>query len=242
MGNIDEYSLYFKELNSPLWFGVNEEQSFAPASLFKLPVAIAIYKKGEDDPSFLKKKLTYTKEVMEINKAFQTNEESKLELGKSYNVEDLVVIMLENSDNGAKDLLMNDLDSSYISNLFSAINISDSLTADGYQISPRKYAFFLRLLYNSSYLNEQHSEKILSILTKANFREGIVSGVPEGVKVAQKFGIYDLGGNFMLHDCGIVYKKEDQYILCIMTKGRDTSKLSKIFSHLSSVIYERENE
>ena len=33
------YSFYFRDLNTGLWFGLNESQDFFPASLFKLPVA-----------------------------------------------------------------------------------------------------------------------------------------------------------------------------------------------------------
>lgn len=43
--NPDIYlSVYFRNLRNGPWFGINEETSFAPASLMKLPVAIAYLK------------------------------------------------------------------------------------------------------------------------------------------------------------------------------------------------------
>jgi hypothetical protein len=40
-----------------------------------------------------------------------------------------------------------------------------------------------------------------------------------------------------LHDCGIVYLESHPYLLCIMTRGYDFEKLSKIISMISSQVY-----
>ncbi len=40
-----------------------------------------------------------------------------------------------------------------------------------------------------------------------------------------------------LHDCGIIYYPRNPYLLCIMTKGQDFAKLSKIISDISSMVY-----
>lgn len=243
-GELYGYSFYFKDLNSPLWFGVKEEESFAPASLFKIPVALAIYRQGETDPNFFNQRFLYTKEVADINNSAYNNEASSLIIGKSYSVEELVTIMLEMSDNGAKDILINVLDKKYIKELFSIMLLVDPLSVQGYEISARKYALFLRILYNSSYLNEEHSNYILSLLTKSTFKEGIVAGVPSGIEVAHKFGTYNdpTVKASILHDCGIVYVKEDPYVVCIMTKGKDVQSLLKVISDVSKMIYERESE
>lgn len=242
-GNLDSYSFYFKDLNSPLWFGINEDDSFFPASLFKLPVAIAIYKQSERDPEFLKKTFIYTKEIMELNKWSTSNEDTTLVVGNSYSVQDLVRIMLELSDNGAKDLLLTILDKRYLLDLFQATGLTDTLQVSDFQISSRKYAFFLRVLYNSSYLNEENSEYILNLLSKSDFKDGLVAGIPKNIDVAHKFGVYyDASGKEMLHDCGIVYVPDDPYVMCFMTKGKDTEALLKIISSVSNIVYEQEND
>ncbi len=240
-GNLYEYSFYFKDLNSPLWFGVNEGDSFSPASLFKLPIAIAVYKQIEGDNKFLNKRLIYTKEIAEINKKITGNNDSNLVIGKDYSVEELVQIMLEFSDNGAKDLLLNFLQKGYVDDLFNVTNLSNPIYSDTYKISSREYSFFLRMLYNSSYLNEEHSEYLLSLLTKSTFKEGIVSGIPKDIVVANKFGAFDTEKKILLHDCGIVYVPEDPFIICFMTHGKDIPTLLKIISNVSKMVYEQEN-
>lgn len=242
-GELYDYSIYFKDLDSPLWFGVNEETSFVPASLFKIPIALTIYKQGENNPSFLEKRVVYTNEVAKINENENT-EVSSLIVGNSYTIEELVTIMLELSDNGAKNLLISNLDVRYIKDLFRVMLLVDPLSQQGYEISSRKYALFLRLLYNSSYLNEEHSNYILTLLSKSTFKDGLVAGLPAGIDVAHKFGTYtEINGRYsVLHDCGIVYVADDPYVVCIMTKGKNIPSLLKVISHVSKMIYEGERE
>lgn len=248
-GNLYEYSFYFKNLNSPLWFGINEEKSFFPASLFKLPIAMTIYEQGEREDFFLDNLITYTPEIAAINKTNPLNEESLLVVGNSYSAKDLVKMLLEQSDNGAKDLLLSVLNKKYFLELLNVVSISDPTDKQNFTVSSEEYALFLRLLYNSSYLNEEHSEYLLSILSKSDFTQGIVAGVPSTIKVSHKFGTYSAeektnNGNVkasLLHDCGIVYLKDSPFVICFMTKGKDVESLFEIIKHVSQMVYEEEN-
>jgi hypothetical protein len=82
-------------------------------------------------------------------------------------------------------------------------------------------------------------------MSKSSFRSGIVAGVPDGTVVANKFGerFLDTPGTdtpdmFELHDCGIVYAPASSYILCVMTKGTDFKKLSKVISDVSRDVWQ----
>lgn len=245
LGNLYDYSFYYRDLNTGLWFGANESAEFLPASLFKLAIAIAAYKQAEEEPAFLDRRVTYTTEIAERNILIQLNAQSTLTIGASYSVKDLVNIMLTASDNGAKDLLLSVMDIRYIDQLFSVVTLVDTGDVKAYQISSRKYAHFLRMLYGSSYLNEEHSELILSMLSKSTFKDGLVAGVPQEVSIAHKFGAYQTEEKIrgqkvlaqQLHDCGVVYHAERPYIFCFMTKGKDLKNLYDIISHISGVVY-----
>ena len=244
-GNLFEYSFYFRDMNTGFWFGDYENFSLFPASLFKLPVAIAVYKQGEDDQSFLTRNITYTQEISELNTTKQLNAESLLIVGQSYSVDILVDRMLTDSDNGAKNLLLSSLDKKYLEQLLDIVTFSGTDKKQTYEISSRKYANFLRILYSSSYLNEEHSERILKILSKTSFKDGIVSGLPRGTLVAHKFGVYEFYEKvkgvdtvaIQLHDCGIVYHASEPYTLCLLTKGKDEASLFKVISTVSRMIY-----
>ena len=249
-GNLYDYSFYFRDFGTGLWFGVNESDDFFPASLFKLPIAIAVYKQGEDDPSFLRKQTVYTQDLSKINTSMQGNSQSSLIIGKTYTIEELVEIMIIKSDNGAKDLLLTNIDKSYLNQLFAMVSLVDPRSVKTYTISSRKYAHFLRILYGSSYLNEEHSEFLLKLLSQSTFKDGLVAGVPENIPVAHKFGTYEFDENIngkvistqQLHDCGVVYHPEKPYVFCFMTKGKDLSSLYRIISSVSRMIYENQEK
>lgn len=249
-GNLYDYSFYFRDLNTGLWFGDNESVNFFPASLFKLPIAIAVYKQTEDDPSFLKKQFVYTQELSTINTKKQLNSESSLVVGQSYSVEVLVEKMLTLSDNGAKNLLLSAFDKKYLNQLFNIMAFSDPNSSTTYEVSSRKYSHFLRILYGSSYLNEEHSELILGMLAKSTFKDGLVAGLPVAIPVAHKFGVYEIPESIkgkeamtvQLHDCGVIYHAAKPYILCIMTKGKDDESLFRIISNVSKMVYNHQEE
>lgn len=240
------YSFYFRDLNSGFWFGSNEGMEFFPASLFKLPIALAIYKQGEDDPSFLKKYTVYTEEIASINAAVASNSQSELEIGKAYSTEELVTIMLSKSDNGAKNVLLTIIKKPYLEDLFAIVSLVNPETTRTFKISSREYALFLRILYGSSYLNEEHSERVLSLLAESTFTNGLINGVPKGVAIAHKFGTYDFQEEVngvmvdarQLHDCGIVYHAVNPYVLCVMTKGKDVDELYNVISRVSKLVYD----
>jgi len=95
----------------------------------------------------------------------------------------------------------------------------------------------LRILYNSSYLNFEMSNKALMLLTQTDFPNGLVAGVPDSVVVAHKFGEQKNGDEQQLHDCGIVYYQENPYILCVMTKGYEIPELASIIKEISQQVY-----
>ena len=247
-GNLYNYSFYFRDFGTAFWFGINESSDFFPASLFKLPIAIAVYKEAEDNPNFLKQQVVYTKDMAKLNDSIRTNSESILVVDRAYSVSELVSIMIINSDNGAKNLLLSVVDNAYLNKLFSIVSLTNPTQDKNkvYQISSRKYALFFRVLYGSSYLNEEHSEYILTLLSKSDFKNGIVAGLPEYIPVAHKFGTYEFEENIngvttdthQLHDCGIIYHPQKPYIFCFMTKGKDLESLYRIISHISKYMYD----
>lgn len=240
---IIDYSFYYRELNSTLWFGINEEKSFTPASLLKLPIAIASYKQSEEDPNFkLNKKFVYTKEIASQNSTNPNNDASSLQIGKEYSVEELIELMIEKSDNGAKDLLFESMDKKYLNQFFELTNMDNPFLLTKYEISSKKYSLFLRILYNSSYINKQNSQNLLELLTKTSFKQGLVAGVPENTQVAHKFGVYNIDNGFMIHDCGIIYHPENAYLVCFMTKGNKAESLIRIIAHVSNMLYEFQSE
>lgn len=231
-------SVYFRSLNLGPWMGINEKENFSPASLLKVPIMIAAFKKAETEPDFLKKKLFYT-EHLDKNTVPNISDSILIKIGKSYTVEDLIERMIEHSDNEAKELLLRNIDGNFIMKVMAdiGINTAGNMTQDF--VSVKDYSGFFRLLYNATYLNRVMSEKALSILSKTSFQKGIVSGVPQGTIVSHKFGerAFSESSTKQLHECGIVYLSGNPYLICIMTRGTDFTQLASVIADISAIVY-----
>lgn len=249
-GEVFKISVFYRDLNSKQWFGINENENFAPGSLLKLPLAMLYYKLAEMDPGILEKEYLYTKSE---NSQFLYNGQTikpqeRLESGKTYTVSYLVKNMIQDSNNEQVSLLVNNVDKSFFDKVYIDLGVFFPKTGGIEQdfVSVKTYGAILRSLYNASYLNQQYSNELLTVMSESSFRSGIAGGVPKSVKVSNKFGERVVtnpnSGEIIyneLHDCGIIYDdNEENYILCVMTKGKDFKTLENIISEISKKIYQ----
>ena len=234
-------AVYYRDLNNGPAFGVNQNLTFLPASLLKVPLMMAFYKHAESDPSVLEKKVTYNKEV-EVTLANPTILPEKMLMdGKEYGVRELLQRMIAYSDNSAMELLYPLIPEREYAELYTNLGI-DTIRSDNpsSSLTVNEYSTFFRVLFNASYLSRASSEKALQLLTQSSFNAGLRAGVPYQVQVAHKFGERDLGdGLFQLHDCGIVYVPKRPYLLCIMTRGKNQKALETVIRDISKFTYEQ---
>lgn len=243
-GDIIQMAIYFRSLNDGPWFGVNEEVSFFPASLLKVPIMIAYFKQVETNPDILKKEVKYDEDYRQKFGDFNETEyfkpERSIELGKTYTIQELIKYMIVYSDNNAKNLLILNLgDTNNLFRVYTNLGIATppELRGKGDVISVHEYSTFLRVLYNASYLSKDYSKQALELLVEAKFPQGLSNGIPRNVKIANKFGEYTNGDIKQLHDCGIIYYPARPYILCIMTRGKNFNKMEDAIASVSKTIY-----
>jgi beta-lactamase class A len=244
-GKISFGSVYFRDLNNGPWFGIGEEEYFSPASLLKVPLAIAYFRKSEADQTILSKELEYDGSSGDDDSMQNIVPANKLEAGKKYAVTDLINRMLIYSDNNAAQLLLANIDPDFLNKTY--VDLSIEIPQDknnGNIMTVKSYASFFRILFNGSYLNRQDSESLLEILEKSDFKDGLAAGVPNKTNVSHKFGerkIQTASGDPLeqLHDCGIVYYPNHPYLLCVMTKGGDFEKMSSAIEDISRSIYQK---
>ncbi len=213
-GALTRYAYYFRDLTNASWVGVHEDDRYNPASMLKVVAALAVYRQSEIDPTYLETPLTYTPELAKINAAFPFAPTVSLEVGESYSVRHLLELMLTDSDNAAKDLLLSSLDQRTIDQVYSDLSIPKPSDTDSssYTISPLEYSRFLRVLYYGIFnISWKNDNLLLGLLSKSTFTDGIVAGVPHGTVVAHKYGQHIAGSastssnQIELSDCGIVY-------------------------------------
>ena len=242
----DDTSVYFIDYGQGGRFVINENDLYDPASLMKVVVMIAYFKKAETDPGILNQQMVFQANMQAALDDIQFSAPSTLVVGQSYAVSDLINDMIENSDNGAMSILISNIGYSYLSQIYSALGFKGPTATDvNYKISASDYSLFFRVLYNATYLSDDYSEEALSILGKATFNQGITEPLPKGTVVAHKFGVRvystpDTSNNssaLELHDCGIVYLPNNPYFLCVMTHGSSLGALETRIQGISSLVY-----
>ncbi|MFZ2300052.1 MAG: serine hydrolase [Candidatus Moraniibacteriota bacterium] len=242
--SLTDAAVYFRDLNNGPTFGINDQAGFFPASLLKVPILMAYYHVAERDPFILKDVIRFEvpRDFGPIHQSIVPQKE--LVSGEVYSVEELIQRMIVYSDNQAAFLLANSLPKTDFESLFGMLGLDrDTLEKTGAKLTVKEYASFFRILFNSSYLSSEYSEKVLKLLTETDFSGALKAGVPEDVSVSHKFGEAGTGDiERQLHDCGIVYFPNHPYLACIMTRGKDTDELKKSIVDISRFIYEKIDE
>jgi beta-lactamase class A len=131
------------------------------------------------------------------------------------------------------------IDKSVFSKVFTDIGLKDpDYSSSDYKMNVKDYSIFLKELYNGSYLSFKNSEECLSVLSKTEFKEGLISGLPSNCMVSHKFGE---GGSSLepnFSEAAIVYCGKTPYIITIMTKGREMKSLPSVSAEISKKVYE----
>lgn len=239
-GDAARVSVYFRDLDAGRWLGINQDGTYYPASLLKVPTLIAYYKNAEAYPSILSQTMAYDPSVMPDD-PFTTP--SELVASQNYSIADLINKMIIDSDNGATFTLLAHINPDFLNAVYVALGIQNPGNDSAqYQISDRTYALFFRVLYNATYLSPESSEQALKLLSQTTFANGIVAGVPKETVVAHKYGEHVLSQNNIatgveLSDCGIVYYPSHSYLLCVMTSSKDVPTASAIIANISRAAY-----
>ncbi len=239
--NAQEISVYFRDMNTGSWTGVNESEPFDPASMLKVAFMMSYLKRAEDDPSILQKKFYYNasdRDTASFNVA-----SDNLPSGY-YTVNDLINYMIVYSDNAALAALYSNDNGSTdkIYEMFQLPITSETSSTTDY-MSTRTYSRIFRILYDGTFISWGLSEQALKILSLTTYKDGIQKAVPEDITVSHKFGERTKEGQYgniinrELHDCGIVYKEKSPYFICVMTRGDDILKLQNIIQEISKLVY-----
>lgn len=241
--NTDEESgkdigVYFEYLPTGTSIGVNDQLEEKLASLIKIPVVMAAYKAVDEGKLSLDQELIITDG--DLDPSF--GELWKRGKGTKISVRQAIDLAIIESDNTATKTLTHALPEGYIDDIFDSLDVPKNKNQGFTVISPKNYTSILRSLYLSSYLNRDHSNEILDILSRTNFNDRIPVGVPNHIKVSHKIGIYNLNNASpnnqpVFSDCGIVYANNRPYSLCIMTKNVDESISKRHMQIISKMVY-----
>ncbi|KKQ50968.1 MAG: Beta-lactamase [Parcubacteria group bacterium GW2011_GWD2_38_11] len=238
-------SLYFEYLPTGSNVSINKDEEIWPASLIKIPVAMAAMKKVSDG----KWKLSNELVILDEDKDSDFGTMYQLPTGTTMTVETLLKKSLVDSDNTAHFVLLRNLDGGEIEDVYVHLGLDDIIdvikkTPQGAEVDNRmtakRYSVFFRSLYNATFLDFEHSQFFMNILKEAP-KEYVSLGIPDSVKFVHKTGIRT--GDNVRADAGIVYIPNRPYLLTVMLQKKnhipvEDGEVEKIFEEMSKEIYE----
>ena len=239
--SINRISVYYRNLNTGDWIGINQNDTYYPASLLKVPVMIAYFREAEKNPSLLQNRIVYRS----VTGGDPFEVQSTLVPGTSYSTIEMIEKMIIDSDHGAAYTLLDHIEQSTLDEVYTDIGISKpGPDTSAYQISTRTYALFVRILYNAKYLSPEYSQKALDLLSRTTYKDALMAGLPSDTKAVHKYGEHVVSGDrkkiggVELHDCGIVYRPEQHYLLCVMTETKTPESGAEIIKTISKTTFD----
>jgi len=240
--SISVASVYFRDINAGIWMGINENDKFSPGKLLRIPIMIAYFKLIESKPEILEEEFEVKpNEIYKGEEVFKP--EKPIQVGGKYTTNELIEKMIVDSSNTAANVLFDNIDKKSLDEVFSDLGIEfkeDKLTQDF--IPLKLYSLFFMVLYNSTYLNREFSEKALELLVATPNYFGIAVGIPKNIPIADLIGARtftsDGEKNYEVYDCGIIYYDNNPYNLCGVVRGKDLSAAKDLLKEVGAVVYE----
>lgn len=238
-------SIYFEYLPTGANIAVNKDEKIWPASLIKIPVAMAALKKVEQGKWKMHNELV----ILDQDKDSEFGEMYKLPTGTSMSIERLLEESLINSDNTAHFVLLRNLEEEELEDVFVHLgmdDVIDTLKRDNKKdsevdnrITAKRYSIFFRSLYNSTYFSHENSKIFLDILSEAP-KEYLSLGLPRDIPFVHKTGIRI--DEKVMADSGIIYVPGRPYILTVMIAQNksgdlDEEAIKKMFEEISKDVY-----
>lgn len=230
IGEDKNISIYFEYLPTGANIAVNKDADFFPASLLKLPLVMSAIKKIEKGDWQWNNELV----LMHTDKDERYGDLYQQPIGTRFTIEDLLKKSIIDSDNTAYLIILRNLEANEFDDMTKNLGLNEFFDKDG-KISAKKYAVILRSLYNSSYLNEENSQKLLLWMKEAKFKEYLTVGLPGNIIFAHKFGISDEENVYL--DTGIVYVPKRPYFLIAMIKNPDKKFAQAKMKEISEKTY-----
>lgn len=227
-----EAGILIKDLDMNWEFSFNKGKLFPSASLVKIPIMASCFyaiQEGKLKPDTLVK-------LKPTDKVSGSGMLKDMHIGKEFTIEDLLELMIADSDNTATNMLINQLGFKYLNTSFKSLGLKNTnLSRKMIDFESRSQGIenyttaedmenILEKIYRKEIVNRQVSEQYIRLLKQQKINDRIPNYLPAEITIAHKTGLE----RFVCHDAGIVYTYKGNFLICVLTKHAEaTSKLAK---------------
>ncbi len=226
-------SMYVEFLNTGANISVNQETYILPASLIKVPLAIAVLKKVQDGEWKLENELVLLNGDKDDTSGNERDMFADYPIGATFTIEHLLERLLIDSDNTAYNILLRNTGEKQFEEVVNTLGLQDLFRING-AVSAKEYSRILRSLYTASYLNRANSERILEWLDEATFSDFISHSIENEIPFPHKYGLDREKRIF--GDSGIAYIANRPYIISVLVEGRADSTYEEEYEIASGFI------
>jgi beta-lactamase class A len=215
---------------------VDAERVYPAASLFKLPILLAVLDQedsGELDPN----------RMLEIQPDDWTDGSGVLQarVGDRLSVRELTQLMIQDSDNIAALVLLDVIGAEGANAMAERLGLPATHVVDhrageegDHTTSAEDMAHLLYELATGEAVNQRVSEQALSVLEARQSVTWLGDDLPFWVKVAHKWG--DLPD--ARHDAGIVFTPRGNFVLTVLTEDASADEAAQVIARASKVTYD----
>ena len=234
-GTLKNASVYIRKLNETGAVTINPDFYYDPGSMMKVPIMIAHLRKALDNPLWLSQKIEFP--GRNPNMPVELGSKPILVAGSVYTVKQLIETMIIYSDNDAVITLLSNLEAGSLNKILKDLKIPERKNAQSPMLfSVSEYERFFTVLYNASYVSKKDSEWALQLLSKTVYNKSLTRNMSTQFPIAHKYGIAEFPDNLYLNEAGIFFKKDNPYLLVVMTNGTNTIKQSDVISEISTAV------
>lgn len=235
-GTKGSYGIVVKNLKTDEDFSLNKHILYSSASLYKLWVMAAAYEQIKNGK--LKEDDVLSESIVALNKKFGIPQESaELKEGEiKLSVKDALFKMITISDNYAALLLTSKIRLATVTSFLKTNGFNESAvgTLNGVPTTTaHDISLFFEKLYNLQIIDKEYSEKMLQLLKAQRLNDKIPKNLPDNTIIAHKTGELDE----YTHDAGIVYAKNNEYIIVILSKSNSPDLAEDRISNISEAVY-----
>lgn len=235
-------AVYLKDLQKGRVWAYHADDLFPSASLIKAPIMVGVFEKIRQGELSLQSRL-------KLEKRHRTGGSGSLKWsrdGSQFTVRQLLEKMIDESDNTATRMLIDQVGLAYLQQQFPRMGLiyteiypeglslrGTGVTYENYTTA-REMASLLDKIYRGDAVDRYSSQLMADILKRQKSRSRLAKYLPAGWEIAHKTGLLRKA----CHDAAIVFSPKGDYVLVVLTgQNRDYGTAKDFISKLGTITY-----